>query len=120
MAIDVAVLGTAIRKLREKRGLSQVELARAAGLTQPAIAWIEKGQRSASLATLNSIGKGLGVPGECLNLLGSRTIANHKDATALLRRLQALVLATVEAQENERARARRKRGRSQRVAASSA
>jgi DNA-binding XRE family transcriptional regulator len=49
-----------IRALREKKGLSQRELAELVGTTQSAIARLEGGNISPSLPTLDKIAKALG------------------------------------------------------------
>lgn len=49
-----------IRALREKKGLSQRELAERVGTTQSAIARLEGGNISPSLPTLDKIAKALG------------------------------------------------------------
>jgi transcriptional regulator with XRE-family HTH domain len=49
-----------IRALREKKGLSQRELAERMGTTQSAIARLEAGNISPSLATLDKIAQALG------------------------------------------------------------
>ena len=50
-----------IHALREKRGLSQRELAERLGTTQSAIARLEAGNVSPSLATLDKVADALGV-----------------------------------------------------------
>lgn len=48
---------------REKKGLTQVALAKKAGITQPYLAQIESGERkNPSLATLQRLAKALRVP----------------------------------------------------------
>lgn len=54
-------LAREIRALREARGLSQRELAEQVGTTQSAIARLEGGNVSPSLATLDRIADALGV-----------------------------------------------------------
>jgi ribosome-binding protein aMBF1 (putative translation factor) len=54
-------LALEIRALREKKGLSQRELAERMGTTQSAIARLEAGNISPSLATLDKIAQALGV-----------------------------------------------------------
>jgi len=57
------VLSTVIRQLREQRGLTQVELAKKAKLTQGYVTMIESGARkSPSLPVLKRLAKSLGVP----------------------------------------------------------
>jgi transcriptional regulator with XRE-family HTH domain len=50
-----------VRELRKWRGLSQEQLADAAGVSQSYIAGIEKGRRAGTLATLRAIAAALGV-----------------------------------------------------------
>lgn len=52
MEMDAAGL---IRQARAKAGMTQTELARAAGTSQPAVAAYESGQRSPSVRTLNKL-----------------------------------------------------------------
>ena len=52
--------GEKIREARRKRGLTQVELADAAGLRQSAVSMIERGRIEPSLATLHSLAAALG------------------------------------------------------------
>jgi transcriptional regulator with XRE-family HTH domain len=54
-------LATEIRELREKRGLSQRELAERLGTTQSAVARLEAGNVSPSLPTLDKVAEALGV-----------------------------------------------------------
>jgi ribosome-binding protein aMBF1 (putative translation factor) len=54
-------LAMEIHALREKRGLSQRELAERLGTTQSAIARLEAGNVSPSLATLDRVADALGV-----------------------------------------------------------
>lgn len=53
-------IGERIRQLRTERGISQVELAEKAGLSQPHIVRIEQGRYSVGLDTLQAIAKALG------------------------------------------------------------
>jgi transcriptional regulator with XRE-family HTH domain len=56
-------LSTMVKELRATRGLSQRELAKLAGITNPYITLIETGQRkNPSLAVLKKLAKALGVP----------------------------------------------------------
>lgn len=54
-------LAMEIHELREKRGLSQRELAERLGTTQSAVARLEAGNVSPSLPTLDRVAKALGV-----------------------------------------------------------
>jgi HTH-type transcriptional regulator / antitoxin HipB len=53
-------LGERIRGLREARGISQAELGRRIGSTQPAIARLEAGRVSPTLETLDRVAAALG------------------------------------------------------------
>jgi transcriptional regulator with XRE-family HTH domain len=56
-------LKTMIKRLRRERGLTQVELAKRAAVTQAYVAKIEGGDRAnPSLAILKRLAKALGVP----------------------------------------------------------
>lgn len=50
-----------LRRIRIQRGLSQTELARMIGTTQPTISKIEKGDMNVTLALIESAAKALGV-----------------------------------------------------------
>ena len=52
--------GQKVRAAREARGLSQEALAHAAGLHQPHISLIERGQRSGRLETIEKLATALG------------------------------------------------------------
>ncbi len=54
-------IATEIHELREKRGLSQRELAERLGTTQSAVARLEAGNVSPSLPTLDRVAEALGV-----------------------------------------------------------
>jgi transcriptional regulator with XRE-family HTH domain len=53
-------LGERIRVLREANGISQAELARRIGSTQPSIARLEAGRVSPTLETLDRVAAALG------------------------------------------------------------
>lgn len=55
------MLGTEIKAIRERRGLSQSDLARHAGISREAVGAIERGDRYPTLATLEAIA-------ECLQI----------------------------------------------------
>jgi transcriptional regulator with XRE-family HTH domain len=57
-------IGQRIRRIREKKGLSQLTLALALGKTQAYISKLEKGERRISLESLMEISKILNVPVE--------------------------------------------------------
>jgi transcriptional regulator with XRE-family HTH domain len=54
------MVGSAVRAARRRSGLSQVELARRAKTSQPAIARLEKGQVSPTVISLDRIARALG------------------------------------------------------------
>ncbi len=54
-------VGAKIRELREKAGITQVELAAAAGLTQSHVSRLENAEHSATHLTLTKIARALGV-----------------------------------------------------------
>jgi ribosome-binding protein aMBF1 (putative translation factor) len=54
-------LGGQIRRLRDTHGISQAELGRRIGSTQPAIARLEAGRVSPTLETLDRVAAALGV-----------------------------------------------------------
>lgn len=58
-----------LKKLREKFGLSQAELADKAGISQPFIGAIESGRKSPTLRTLEKIANAMNI--SVLELLGS-------------------------------------------------
>jgi len=55
-------LGWKIRKIREKKGLSQEKLALDAGLNRAYIGYIERGERNPSIQTVAKIARVLKVP----------------------------------------------------------
>jgi transcriptional regulator with XRE-family HTH domain len=101
MAIRKETLGAAIRRVRLARGLTQVELAGAAGLSKGgnSIALIEQGKRFVSVDTLNALADALDVPAACLAILGSRKIGTNKAATEFMQSLQKVITAVIDAQE---------------------
>ncbi len=54
-------LGQRVRELRVQQGLSQTELARRAGMTQPAVARFEAGGTVPTLPVLERLARSLGV-----------------------------------------------------------
>ena len=54
-------LGEAIRQLRNKRGLSQEDLAHAAGVTTGTVSTIERGNSNPTWGTVKRIAQALGV-----------------------------------------------------------
>jgi transcriptional regulator with XRE-family HTH domain len=61
-AADIrARFGARLRSLRERRGLTQVELADYLGLRRTYISDLERGKRNVSLLTLEIIARGFGM-----------------------------------------------------------
>ena len=54
------MVGAAVRAARRRGGLSQVELAELSGMTQPAIARLERGLVSPTVTTLDRIARAMG------------------------------------------------------------
>ena len=61
MGIDYLSLGKRIKKLREQKGITQLELADQTGLARSYIGQIESGLKNASLETIVAIANSLGV-----------------------------------------------------------
>ena len=59
-------IGNTIKRLRERRGISQRELAEAAGVTSNFLSLVENGHRKLSPTMLDAVAEGLGVPVEIL------------------------------------------------------
>ena len=101
MAIQKETLGAAVKRVRLARGMTQVELAEAAGLSKGgnSIALIEQGKRFVSVDTLNALADALDVPAACLAILGSQKIGTNKAATDFMHSLQKVISAVIDAQE---------------------
>ncbi|HEX4131059.1 MAG TPA: helix-turn-helix transcriptional regulator [Pirellulales bacterium] len=101
MSIEKEMLGAAIKRVRLARGLTQVQLAEAAGLSKGgnSIALIEQGRRFVSVDTLNALADALEVPAACLAILGSEKIGTNKAATEFMQSLQKVIRAVIDAQE---------------------
>ena len=66
-------LGPAVRHFRNRAGLSQAELGRRIGKSQPWIAHVEKGGQDVNLGTIEALANGLGVsPMHLLSFTPSR------------------------------------------------
>ena len=122
MTIDRKRLGAAIRELRERRSMTQVELSRAAGLSETgnSIAMVERGERGLSIEAMNQVAEALQVPAGCLAILGSSAKSGHPRSKGLLKALQDLVHVTLDAQdalEPVTARSKASRTRTRRAAA---
>lgn len=62
-------IGKGIKTLRKERGLSQIELADKAGITQAALSQIENGKRPGN-ETIKKISETLGVPESLVYVMG--------------------------------------------------
>ena len=102
MAIEKETLGAAIKQVRTVRGMTQVDLAKAAGLSDggKSLALIEQGRRAVSMETLNVIAEALAIPPGCLAILGSTRIGKNSVATNLMKDLQKLISAVLLAQKD--------------------
>lgn len=81
-----APLGTALRRERERRGVSQSALARRTGVPQPAISRIEAGGEVPSLERFGRLLAGLGLRAE----LGLAPLAAHRGEPAHLAAIRRL------------------------------
>ena len=61
ICLDILISMNAVRELRRSADLTQAELARAAGTSQPTIAAYESGRKSPSLRTLSRIARAVGL-----------------------------------------------------------
>jgi transcriptional regulator with XRE-family HTH domain len=57
----LVAIGTAVRLLRKKRGISQENLAEAAGLHRTYVGMIERGEKNITVLSATRIAKALGV-----------------------------------------------------------
>jgi transcriptional regulator with XRE-family HTH domain len=98
MTTDRKLVGQAIRRIRKQRGLTQAQLAKAAGLSSAgnSVALIERGVRGVSLDTLESLATALAVPSGCLLILSERIPRHSGPIRDLVANAQKLVLKLVE------------------------
>jgi transcriptional regulator with XRE-family HTH domain len=99
MAIDQRLLGKAIRRVRQLRGMTQAELAEAAGLRGNSVALIERSQRGVSMGTLNDLADALEIPAACLTMLGTSKFSALRGSARLVSSMRKLILATITAEE---------------------
>jgi transcriptional regulator with XRE-family HTH domain len=59
--VDLVKLGKKICEIRKEKGFSQKRLAELVGVAQSTMSYIEKGQKSPTVSTLNAICEGLSV-----------------------------------------------------------
>jgi transcriptional regulator with XRE-family HTH domain len=68
MVREAEMFGEALKRLREKRGMTQEALAHEAGITSSYAGQVERGQRVPSLTIVLKIARALGVrPGELID-----------------------------------------------------
>lgn len=110
MNIDQRLLGEAVKSIRRRRGLTQSQLAKAMGVASNTVAILERGERSFSLRMLNALGRALDVPAACLAIMGSPSSGSRGSAASqVLSKLQSLIAATIEVEQRNQDRSRRKR-----------
>lgn len=71
-------LGEAIRQLRHKRGLTQEDLAHAAGMTTGTLSLIERGQANPTWATVRGLAVALGISMQDVGALADRAEAQAR------------------------------------------
>jgi transcriptional regulator with XRE-family HTH domain len=79
---NTAEIGTLVRLLREKRGLTQLQLAARAGVTDTTVRSVERASKTPHRATLAAIAAALGTTAE--KLRGGSTEAEPDDAVRML------------------------------------
>ena len=104
MTVDKKALGQAIHQIRKARGLTQVSLAHAAGLSGSGntVAMIERGERGVSLETLNNLADALEIDTACLTVLGTKRNRKSSATTELVEGLRTHIIQTVLAQQDLR------------------
>ncbi|MBI1228158.1 MAG: helix-turn-helix domain-containing protein [Bacteroidetes bacterium] len=86
-----------IRELREKKGMSQADLAKAAGLSMTYISLLEGGKKSPTLKSLEKISDALGIPFPLLSFLA----LDSKDVFPEKRKAFELVNPAIQAMVEE-------------------
>lgn len=84
-----APLGDRIRELRERRGLTQGQLAIASGISKVFLGTVERGEKAATVESLEKIARGLDVAPHELFEFGAKE-ASLAPSDALGRRIAAL------------------------------
>lgn len=112
MIPNFVALGKRIKLIRNKRGISQAELAERVGCSAPFISYVESGLKSMSLETFIYIANALGVSADELlrdSLENTLKTSNHAFADILadcteyeIRILQEMVLSTKVAMRSNR------------------
>ena len=60
--VELVKLGKVIKSKRERKGLTQIELAIKSGVDRNYVGMLERGERNPSYLSLLKISKGLGIP----------------------------------------------------------
>ena len=94
MEIDPLSLGRALRELRERKQLTQRELAEQLGLTVNYLSLVENGKRGVSIQTLNEFANALDVPAPLIACLGTAPPDTHSATGELLVQIQNLIRIT--------------------------
>ena len=90
-------IGKAIQILREVKGLRASQVAKQAGISNPFLSLIERGERQPSLDVVGRVAEALGVPMESLILL-SRPKSNLKSTNKAANGLALAVVRLAEAE----------------------
>ena len=95
MAVDYKALGVRIRKVRERKGITQQRLAEKIDISVPYMSNIERAKKTVSLSVLMSIAQALDVT---LDELLADSYTEHKEQDVLMTEL-GIVLERCEAGE---------------------
>lgn len=95
MAVDYKALGVRIRKVRERKGITQQRLAEKIDISVPYMSNIERAKKTVSLSVLMSIAQALDVT---LDELLADSYSEHKEQDVLMTEL-GIVLERCEAGE---------------------
>ena len=88
-------LGETIRSIRKKKGLTQIELSKACGLSQTYLSRIENSKSNPSLKTIEAIGKTLDMPHQILMFLSLDSESVHPDKREIFIKLYPSVCAMI-------------------------
>jgi transcriptional regulator with XRE-family HTH domain len=75
---NAAEIGTLVRQLREQRGLTQLQLAARAGVTDTTVRSVERASKVPHRATLAAIATALGTTAETLRACGNDALDDHR------------------------------------------
>jgi transcriptional regulator with XRE-family HTH domain len=97
MKIDPARLGKVLREVRLSKKMSLRKTAAMAGVSETYLCLLEKGERGASLETLNTLAEVLDVPAVLLTFLCTEPKQNGR-FNKLVQSTQSAIRAAIEAQ----------------------